>query len=121
MGITLPRRLEAAARACVGIALDDFGTGYSSLGYLNRPSSQIEDRRRFVRESSENRETVALIQSIVPGEELPDDGYRRSVETPMISPDEGLAPQIQGYLFGRPMEFERASELVHGIQQRLSA
>ena len=29
--------------------------------------------------------------------------------------------QIQGYLFGRPMTFERASELVHGIQQRLSA
>jgi EAL domain-containing protein (putative c-di-GMP-specific phosphodiesterase class I) len=29
--------------------------------------------------------------------------------------------QIQGYLFGRPMSFEKASELVHGIQQRLTA
>ena len=29
--------------------------------------------------------------------------------------------QIQGYLFGRPMTFEKASELVHGLQQRLSA
>ena len=29
--------------------------------------------------------------------------------------------EIQGYLFGRPMTFERASELVHGTQQRLSA
>jgi EAL domain-containing protein (putative c-di-GMP-specific phosphodiesterase class I) len=29
--------------------------------------------------------------------------------------------QIQGYLFGRPMSFERASELVHGTQTRMSA
>jgi EAL domain-containing protein (putative c-di-GMP-specific phosphodiesterase class I) len=29
--------------------------------------------------------------------------------------------QIQGYLFGRPMSFERASELVHGAQARLIA
>ena len=29
--------------------------------------------------------------------------------------------QIQGYLFGRPMEFTRANELVHGTQARLSA
>ena len=29
--------------------------------------------------------------------------------------------QIQGYLFGRPMSFEKASELVTGSQRRLSA
>ena len=29
--------------------------------------------------------------------------------------------QIQGYLFGRPMTFEKASELVSGTQHRLSA
>ena len=29
--------------------------------------------------------------------------------------------QIQGYLFGRPMSYERASELVHGTQARLTA
>ncbi len=29
--------------------------------------------------------------------------------------------QIQGYLFGRPMSFERASELVHGAQAKLTA
>jgi EAL domain-containing protein (putative c-di-GMP-specific phosphodiesterase class I) len=29
--------------------------------------------------------------------------------------------QIQGYLFGRPMSFDRATELVHGLQTRLSA
>jgi EAL domain-containing protein (putative c-di-GMP-specific phosphodiesterase class I) len=29
--------------------------------------------------------------------------------------------QIQGYLFGRPMSFERATELIHGTQSRLTA
>ena len=29
--------------------------------------------------------------------------------------------QIQGYLFGRPMDFDRATELVHGTQNRLTA
>ena len=29
--------------------------------------------------------------------------------------------QIQGYLFGRPMSYERASELVHGTAAKLTA
>jgi EAL domain-containing protein (putative c-di-GMP-specific phosphodiesterase class I) len=29
--------------------------------------------------------------------------------------------QIQGYLFGRPMSFERATELIHGTPTRLTA
>jgi EAL domain-containing protein (putative c-di-GMP-specific phosphodiesterase class I) len=28
--------------------------------------------------------------------------------------------QIQGYLFGRPMSYERASELVHGNQRKIA-
>jgi EAL domain-containing protein (putative c-di-GMP-specific phosphodiesterase class I) len=29
--------------------------------------------------------------------------------------------QIQGYLFGRPMSFERATDLVHGTQTKMRA
>jgi len=116
------KRLRALG---VGIALDDFGTGYSSLGYLNKAVfHKLKIDGSFVRDAANNRETVAIIQSIVSlaksfrmtvtaeGVETADDFTRMR--------DLGVH-QIQGYLFGRPMNFERACELVHGTQARLSA
>ncbi|WP_166042490.1 GGDEF and EAL domain-containing protein [Sphingosinicella sp. YJ22] len=109
----------------VGIALDDFGTGYSSLGYLNKAVfHKLKIDGSFVREAADNKEAVAIIQSIVQlaksfrmtvtaeGVETADDFTRMR--------DLGVH-QIQGYLFGRPMSFDRATELVHGIQQRMTA
>jgi diguanylate cyclase (GGDEF)-like protein len=116
------KRLRALG---VGIALDDFGTGYSSLGYLNKAVfHKLKIDGSFVRESADNRESIAIIQSIVQlaksfrmtvtaeGVETADDFTRMR--------DLGVN-QIQGYLFGRPMSFERATELVHGVQARMSA
>jgi len=116
------KRLRAIG---VGIALDDFGTGYSSLGYLNKAVfHKLKIDGSFVREAADNREAVAIIQSIVQlaksfrmtvtaeGVETADDFTRMR--------DLGVN-QIQGYLFGRPMSFDRATELVHGLQARLSA
>jgi EAL domain-containing protein (putative c-di-GMP-specific phosphodiesterase class I) len=116
------KRLRALG---IGIALDDFGTGYSSLGYLNKAVfHKLKIDGSFVREAAKNKETVAIIQSIVQlaksfrmtitaeGVETADDFTRMK--------DLGCH-QIQGYLFGRPMSYERASELVHGAQARLMA
>jgi diguanylate cyclase (GGDEF)-like protein len=116
------KRLRALG---VGIALDDFGTGYSSLGYLNKAVfHKLKIDGSFVREAANNKETVAIIQSIVQlaksfrmtitaeGVETADDFTRMR--------DLGCH-QIQGYLFGRPMSFERASELVHGSARRMTA
>src|SRR5919112_1271789 len=116
------KRLRALG---VEIALDDFGTGYSSLGYLNKAVfHKLKIDGSFVREAANSRETVAIIQSIVSlaksfrmtvtaeGVETADDFTRMK--------DLGCH-QIQGYLFGRPMSFERASELIHGTQNRLTA
>ena len=109
----------------VGIALDDFGTGYSSLGYLNKAVfHKLKIDGSFVREAANNKETVAIIQSIIQlaksfrmtvtaeGVETADDFTRMR--------DLGVN-QIQGYLFGRPMSYERATDLVHGTQTRLTA
>ena len=109
----------------VGIALDDFGTGYSSIGYLNKAIfHKLKIDGSFVREAGSRPENVAIIQSIVQlaksfrmtvtaeGVETADDFTRMR--------DLGVH-QIQGYLFGRPMSFERATDLIHGIQTRLSA
>src|SRR3954452_21415056 len=109
----------------VGIALDDFGTGYSSLGYLNKAVfHKLTIDGSFVREAANNKETVAIIQSIIQLAK----SFRMTVTAEGVETAEDFnrmrdlgCNQIQGYLFGRPMSFERASELVHGIQQRLSA
>ncbi|WP_162806540.1 putative bifunctional diguanylate cyclase/phosphodiesterase [Sphingosinicella terrae] len=116
------KRLRALG---VGIALDDFGTGYSSLGYLNKAVfHKLKIDGSFVREAAENRETVAIIQSIVQLAK----SFRMTVTAEGVETADDFTRmrdlgchQIQGYLFGRPMEFDRASELVHGIQHRLSA
>jgi diguanylate cyclase (GGDEF)-like protein/PAS domain S-box-containing protein len=116
------KRLRALG---VGIALDDFGTGYSSLGYLNKAVfHKLKIDGSFVREAAHNKETVAIIQSIVQlarsfrmtitaeGVETADDFTRMR--------DLGCQ-QIQGYLFGRPMDFERAGELVRGTPSKMTA
>ena len=116
------KRLRALG---VGIALDDFGTGYSSLGYLNKAVfHKLKIDGSFVRETAGNRETVAIIQSIVQLAK----SFRMTVTAEGVETADDFnrmrdlgCNQIQGYLFGRPMTYERASELVHGVQQRLSA
>ncbi|NNC71928.1 MAG: EAL domain-containing protein [Sphingomonadaceae bacterium] len=100
----------------VGIALDDFGTGYSSLGYLNKAVfHKLKIDGSFVREAGEREETVSIIKAIVmlansfrlkitaEGVETPDDFNRMR--------DLGCH-QLQGYLFGRPMPFDKTLEIV---------
>jgi diguanylate cyclase (GGDEF)-like protein/PAS domain S-box-containing protein len=116
------KRLRALG---VGIALDDFGTGYSSLGYLNKAVfHKLKIDGSFVRDAATNRETVAIIQSIVSLAK----SFRMTVTAEGVETADDFTRmrdlgchQIQGYLFGRPMSFERATELIHGIQTRLSA
>ena len=116
------KRLRALG---VGIALDDFGTGYSSLGYLNKAVfHKLKIDGSFVRDAANNRETVAIIQSIVSLAK----SFRMSVTAEGVETADDFTRmrdlgvhQIQGYLFGRPMSFERANELVHGIQAKLIA
>jgi diguanylate cyclase (GGDEF)-like protein/PAS domain S-box-containing protein len=116
------KRLRALG---VGIALDDFGTGYSSLGYLNKAVfHKLKIDGSFVREAGTNKETVAIIQSIVQLAK----SFRMTVTAEGVETADDFTRmrdlgchQIQGYLFGRPMSFERASELVHGAARRMTA
>ena len=78
----------------------------------------------FVREAGTRPENVAIIQSIVQLAK----SFRMSVTAEGVETAEDFermrelgCDTIQGYLFGRPMTFDRATELVHGVQQRMSA
>ncbi len=110
------KRLRALG---VGIALDDFGTGYSSIGYLNKAVfHKLKIDGSFVREAGTRPENVAIIQSIVQLAK----SFRMSVTAEGVETAEDFermrdlgCDTIQGYLFGRPLSYERASQMVSGL------
>jgi diguanylate cyclase (GGDEF)-like protein len=100
----------------VRLALDDFGTGYSSLGYLKKaPFDKIKIDQSFVRgAASPTSRNSAIIRAIVTlAESLKMDSCAEGVET---HDDLNLirelgCSQIQGYIFGKPLDSEAANEL----------
>jgi diguanylate cyclase (GGDEF)-like protein/PAS domain S-box-containing protein len=117
-GMTLDvlKRLRALG---VGIALDDFGTGYSSIGYLNKAIfHKLKIDGSFVREAGSRPENVAIIQSIVQLAK----SFRMSVTAEGVESAEDFermrelgCDTIQGYLFGRPLVYDRANQMVLGL------
>ncbi|MEO8455202.1 MAG: EAL domain-containing protein [Sphingomicrobium sp.] len=110
------KRLRALG---VGIALDDFGTGYSSIGYLNKAVfHKLKIDGSFVREAGTRPENVAIIQSIVQLAK----SFRMSITAEGVETAEDFermrelgCDTIQGYLFGRPLAYERANQMVVGL------
>jgi diguanylate cyclase (GGDEF)-like protein len=110
------KRLRALG---VGIALDDFGTGYSSIGYLNKAIfHKLKIDGSFVREAGTRPENVAIIQSIVQLAK----SFRMSVTAEGVETAEDFermrdlgCDTIQGYLFGKPLAYERANQMVTGL------
>jgi len=110
------KRLRALG---VGIALDDFGTGYSSIGYLNKAVfHKLKIDGSFVREAGSRPENVAIIQSIVQLAK----SFRMSITAEGVETAEDFermrdlgCDTIQGYLFGRPLSYERANQMVVGL------
>jgi diguanylate cyclase (GGDEF)-like protein/PAS domain S-box-containing protein len=110
------KRLRALG---VGIALDDFGTGYSSIGYLNKAVfHKLKIDGSFVREAGSRPENVAIIQSIVQLAK----SFRMSITAEGVETAEDFermrdlgCDTIQGYLFGKPLSYERANEMVLGL------
>jgi diguanylate cyclase (GGDEF)-like protein/PAS domain S-box-containing protein len=116
------KRLRALG---VGIALDDFGTGYSSIGYLNKAVfHKLKIDGSFVREAGTRPENVAIIQSIVQLAK----SFRMSITAEGVETAEDFermrdlgCDTIQGYLFGRPLSYERANEMVIGLSAKRMA
>ena len=116
------KRLRALG---VGIALDDFGTGYSSIGYLNKAVfHKLKIDGSFVREAGSRPENVAIIQSIVQLAK----SFRMSVTAEGVETAEDFERMrdlgcdiIQGYLFGKPLAYERANQMVLGLSAKRMA
>ncbi len=109
----------------VGIALDDFGTGYSSIGYLNKAVfHKLKIDGSFVREAGSRPENVAIIQSIVQLAK----SFRMSITAEGVETAEDFermrdlgCDTIQGYLFGKPLAYERANQMVLGLSAKRMA
>jgi len=95
-------------------AVDDFGTGYSSLSYLHRFAiDQLKIDSSFVQ--SAERKSAEIIRSIIDlGRSLGIEVVAEGIETSKQAADlrELHCGFGQGYLFSRPVDEEKAMEIV---------
>lgn len=101
----------------VHIALDDFGTGYASLSYLNKlPIDILKVDKSFIDELHENGENNDFVKAIVSmGHTL-----KFQVVSEGVEKEEQLkilhgfnCDYVQGYIWGKPMDYNSAEELVN--------
>lgn len=98
------------------VMLDDFGTGYSSLSYLAQffvDSLKID--QSFVRKITTDSRTLAIVKAVLKmAEGLDIPVVAEGIET---EEDFDMLRKLncgygQGYLFSRPVEFQKAMELL---------
>jgi diguanylate cyclase (GGDEF)-like protein/PAS domain S-box-containing protein len=117
-------KLKAVRDLGVSIAIDDFGTGYSSLGYLTKlPVQTLKIDRSFVITMLKDPGTMLLVQTII--------SLAHSLRLKVIA--EGVdeeeqakvlnllrCDEIQGYLFSRPVPFDKMTALLIQEQKTMT-
>ena len=102
------------------ISLDDFGTGYSSLLYLKRfPVDSIKLDRSFIQDFHINSDGASIIKTIMTlAKNLHYTVVAEGVETieQLDFLRELECPQMQGYLFSRPLSPENMTLLLENNQ-----
>ena len=100
----------------VGLHVDDFGTGYSSLSYLQKFNyDTLKIDRSFVNQMGNNNGSSAIVQSIIAlGKLLHMNIIAEGVENQeqLERLKELECPQVQGFLFSKPIDSKTASRLL---------
>jgi diguanylate cyclase (GGDEF)-like protein/PAS domain S-box-containing protein len=118
VGEAVVDNLERLRESGVGISLDDFGTGYASLVHLQAlPVDEIKIDRSFVSGLGTEKNKGEIVQAML--------GLAKTLNLTTVAEGieaEGEALKLtewgcdygQGYLFGKPMPFEAAKDLMRG-------
>lgn len=100
----------------IAFALDDFGTGYASLGYLSRlPIDTLKIDKVFIDQISQENNGKDFAKAVVSlGHEMKFEIVSEGVEYPeQLEYLKQLdCDYIQGYLLGKPLEMEKAEQLM---------
>ncbi|HBQ98815.1 MAG TPA: GGDEF domain-containing response regulator [Cyanobacteria bacterium UBA11691] len=100
----------------IRVCLDDFGTGYSSLSYLQRLKvDTLKIDRSFIRDLDENEDNLKIVEAIITlAHQLGMDVTAEGVETiEQIKQLQVLGCEMaQGYFFAKPLDHDRAAQLI---------
>ena len=100
----------------VNLAIDDFGTGFSSLLYLkNYPIGRIKIAREFVKDIARNTNDAAIAGTVISmAKNLSMQAIAEGVETEEQADvlRKLDCPEVQGFLFARPMSAAQFGELL---------
>ncbi|MBM4776762.1 MAG: EAL domain-containing protein [Archangiaceae bacterium] len=109
-------RLRRLRDLGVRIAMDDFGTGYSSLSQLKRlPLTRLKVDRAFVTELMTDAADRAVAEAVVTlghalGLQVIAEGVEQ--EAQRVALERMGCDEVQGFLFGRPVEPTRFEPLI---------
>ena len=111
--------LQKLRERSIGLSIDDFGTGYSSLSYMHSfPVSSLKIDRSFVQRLDGNPENLGLIPAIISiAKTMGMSAIAEGIETTQqLNQLKTLGCDFgQGYLFSKPVEAQRATELVASV------
>ncbi len=105
----------------INIAMDDFGTGYSSLSYLRKyPFNIVKIDRSFINDISEDEADGNLVKASIAmahalGLKVIAEGVETEEQHNMLKAFN--CDFAQGYLFGKPMEASKISDMIHLCQE----
>lgn len=111
------KKITKLKKLGINITLDDFGTGYSSLNYLVKlPLSQIKIDRSFILGIEEGEEYKNLVKLIVDSSHALNlyvvaEGIEKKNQLTVLS--KMGVDYIQGYLFSKPLEENKALDLIN--------
>lgn len=105
----------------VSLALDDFGTGYSSLNYLKRlPVDVLKIDKSFIDDLPHDDKAINLVSGIIRiahglGLKVVAEGVEYQAQQKLL--DELGCDVLQGYLFSRPVDAEKALNFLEAWSQ----
>jgi len=109
-------KLRELSNHGIKIAIDDFGTGYSSLNYLKHlPIDTLKIDQSFIRDMSKSDEDSSIIKAIIAMAKglnlnIISEGVETNAQLEQLK--EWRCKNMQGFLFGRPMPYIKALDLL---------